>query len=223
MNIIEALQSRYSVRDFKPEPIAKETIQKIVEAATRSPSTSNTQCWEIYLIGGDVLERIRHAYIDRYEQDIPGNPELPGLPPDKLPPALAQRKNQMRTERLKLCGFDPNDPKSMKSFLAPNYKFFGAPILVILCMDRTLGEWQIFDLGLLSQSIMLAAQEFGVDSISASSITRYPDILRKELAIPDNLIITIGIALGHVNTQSIVNTYRSSRRPINEVVTFRGI
>jgi nitroreductase len=223
MNVIEALQGRHAVRDFKPEPIAKETILKIVEAATRSPSTSNTQCWEIYLIGGDVLERIRHAYMDRYKQDIPGNPELPGLPPDKLPAALAQRKNQMRTERLKLCGFDPNDPKSMKSLLAPNYKFFGAPMLVILCMDHMLGEWQIFDLGLLSQSIMLAAQEFGLDSIPASSITRYPDILRKELAIPDNLIITIGIALGYGNTKNIVNTYRSSRRPINEVVTFKGI
>jgi len=223
MNVLEALQSRHVVRDFKAESIAKETILKIIETATRSPSTSNTQCWEIYVVGGEVLERIRQMYIDRYEQGIPGNPELPGLPPDKLPPALAQRMKQMRTERLKLCGFNPNDPKAMKPFLAPNYKFFGAPILVIICMDRTLSSWQIFDLGMLSQSIMLAAQEFRVDSIPALSMMGYPDILRQELTIPDNLIITIGIALGYVNTENIVNTYRSPRRPINEVVTFKGI
>ncbi len=223
MNVIEALQSRHSVRDFKPDPIDKETILKIAEAATRSPSSSNMQCWEIYVVGGEILERIRREYIARYEQGMPRNTELPGLPHDKVPPALAQRMKQMRTERLKLCGYDPNDPKEMKPFLAPNYKFFGAPVLVILCMDRMLGMWQMFDLGMLSQSIMLAAQEFGIDSIPALSMTGYPDILRQELAISDNLMITIGIALGYVNTDNIANTYRSSRRPINEVVTFRGI
>ena len=223
MDVIEALQTRHSVRDFKPEPVAKETILKILEAATRSPSTSNTQCWEIYVVGGEVLERIRQPYMARYEQGVPGKAELPPLPPDRLPHSLVTRMSQMKTERFKLSGLDSNDPVAMKTFLAPNYRFFRAPILLIICMDRTLGGWSIFDLGLLSQSIMLAAQQFGVDSITALSMMNYPDILRKELAIPDSLIIAIGIALGYANEKNIVNTYRSSRRPINEVLIFKGI
>lgn len=39
----------------------------------------------------------------------------------------------------------------------------------------------------------------------------------------DNLQILIGVALGYPNTKSIINTYRSSRRPIQEAVTFKGL
>lgn len=223
MNVIEALINRRSIRDFRPESVPKETILKILEAAVWSPSTSNTQCWEIYVVGGDILERIRKFYITQYENNVPGKTEIPANPPEKLPPAMVERMEKMRNERLKLSGVNPNDPKAMKNYFAPNFKFFGAKIIVVLCMARNLGVLSFFDLGLLSQSIMLAAQHYGVDSVPALSMMSYPDILREELEIPNNLIITMGIALGYANTDNIITTYRSSRRPFEEAVTFKGI
>ncbi|MBC7343452.1 MAG: nitroreductase family protein [Clostridia bacterium] len=38
MNIIEALHSRHSVRAFKLDPVGKETLLKIMQAANQAPS-----------------------------------------------------------------------------------------------------------------------------------------------------------------------------------------
>ena len=57
MNVIEALNSRTSIRAFKSDPVSRETIFKIMEAAIRSPSWANTQPWEIYVAAGEALGR----------------------------------------------------------------------------------------------------------------------------------------------------------------------
>ena len=56
---------------------------------------------------------------------------------------------------------------------------------------------QCSDIGSLTQSIMLAAQQYGVSSAIAFMFASYPDLVRAELDIPDNLAILIGIALGY--------------------------
>jgi hypothetical protein len=56
----------------------------------------------------------------------------------------------------------------------------------------------------------------------ASAFVSPPDILRKELEIPENLNLVIGVGLGYPNPDSLINTYRSPRRPIQEVVRYKG-
>jgi nitroreductase len=90
-------------------------------------------------------------------------------------------------------------------------------------MDRSLTSWSIFDIGMLAQSIMLEAQQYGLGSIPAYNLVSYPDIIRKELEIPDDLSIIIGIALGYSDAQHPQNKFRSPRRPIQEVVRFIGV
>ena len=46
-------------------------------------------------------------------------------------------------------------------------------------MDRTLSHWSLFDMGSLAQSIMLAAQERGVDSAPAVVLAAI-DLLRAD-------------------------------------------
>ena len=48
------------------------------------------------------------------------------------------------------------------------------------------------------------------------------NLIRKELEIPDDLSIIIGIALGYSDAQHPQNKFRSLRRPIQEVVRFIG-
>lgn len=111
----------------------------------------------------------------------------------------------------------------MKGYREIGGRLFRAPVLVIMCMDRRLSTWSAIDFGLLSQTIMLAARGYGVDSIIAQAFVSYPDILRNELGIPDTQQIVTGIGLGYANPKSIINTYRSPRRALQEVVTFKGI
>ena len=48
-------------------------------------------------------------------------------------------------------------------------------------------------------------------------------MIRKEIEIPDELSIVIGIALGYKDDESPQNTFRSMRRPLDEVVRLNGI
>jgi nitroreductase len=110
-----------------------------------------------------------------------------------------------------------------QKFMADNYRFFGAPAVVFLCMDRTLTPWSIFDMGSLAQSIMLAAQQYGVDSAIAFTFASHPDLVRAELKVPDDLAVLIGIALGYADADHLRDQQRSSRRPLKDVVRCKGI
>jgi nitroreductase len=44
----------------------------------------------------------------------------------------------------------------------------------------------------------------------------------QELGIPDGLNRVTGIGLGYPDPQNIINTYRSPRRPIAEVVRYKS-
>ena len=49
-----------------------------MEEATHSPSWANTQPWEIFIAGGEVLEKIRRAYMENFAKDVPRDPDIPG-------------------------------------------------------------------------------------------------------------------------------------------------
>ncbi len=220
MDVIDSLYSRYSTRAFKPDPVDRETITRILEAATRAPSWANTQPWEIFVAGGDVLNRLRHAYLEDFHKGVTGKSDLPR--PQQWPPALQKRIKELAAERYKTVGIGRDDKTAKQAVFEANYRFFGAPVVIYLCMDRTLTPWSIFDIGMLAQSIMLAAQQHGLGSIPAVSLVSYPDLIRAELEIPDDLSIIFGIALGYSDSQHPQNKFRSPRRTVQEVVRFKG-
>jgi nitroreductase len=223
MDVIKAILDRYSARDFKSDIVPKVTLIKILEASLHSPSSGNSQPWQMFVAAGTVMESITRAYLDRFAKDAPNKPELSGSPITQWPKAMQDRMKLITAERQKLLGIDPQDSVAMKSYREIGGRLFRAPVLVVLCMDKSLSTWTVFDFGLLSQTIMLAARNYGVDSIVAGAFVSQPDILRKELGIPDNLQIVTGIGLGYQNPKSIINTYRSPRVSLEEAVTFKGI
>jgi len=222
VDVLKAIEARHAVRDFDSKPVPKDIVMKILETATRSPSGGNGQPWEIFVASGDTLETIRMAYQERAQAAAAGPPPRPGGPggPPPLPAFIQERMATIRRERMLLLGLDPADPASFKVFMSWGARLFGAPVLAVICMDKTLTCY--LDLGMLVQSICLAAQGFGVESLIAAGLISQQDILRKELEIPGDLSIVIGIGLGYPKPDSIINTYRSPRRPIAEVVRFKG-
>jgi nitroreductase len=50
MEVMEAIKIRRSVREFKDKPIAKEALEKIVDAARFAPTARNIQPWELVVV-----------------------------------------------------------------------------------------------------------------------------------------------------------------------------
>jgi len=216
MEVTQALASRHTVRAFLAQPVPRETVAVILEAALRAPSWANTQPWEIYIAGGETLERIREASIERTRQGTTARTDVPF--PEEWPDACRERTRTLTAGRAETLGVASDDPGFRQDFLDSNRRFFDAPIVVYLCMDRRLTSWSMLDLGMMAQSIMLAAQDHGVESAIAVNLVCFPDVIRAELDIPDELSIVIGIALGYADTSDPSGGFRSSRRPLDEAV-----
>jgi len=62
MELMDAMLTRRSVRQWTSEPVADETLEKLMEAAARAPSGGNTQPWAFVTIRDQArLKRLRAA------------------------------------------------------------------------------------------------------------------------------------------------------------------
>jgi nitroreductase len=64
MNFSELIKQRYSVRAYKPEPVAEEKLQQVLEAARLAPSAANRQPFQVIVLQTagrqEELRRIYH-------------------------------------------------------------------------------------------------------------------------------------------------------------------
>jgi nitroreductase len=220
MNVTEALKNRRTIRAFKPDRVDRDLLVRVLEPTLYAPSWANTQPWELFVAAGEPLERLRKAYGENLRNCVPRNPDIamPGAWPD----ACRTRMEALKAERTEALEQACGPGERISDLMQMNYKLFGAPVVVYLCMDRCLAPWSLFDLGAMSQSIMLSAEEQGIGSAVAVTLAAHPDIIRRELGIPDDLAVVIGIALGHPDPGSPQNKFRSSRRPLADVIRFSG-
>lgn len=58
MDLYEAIYGRRSIRKFKPDPIPKDVIKKILDAANWAPSGENMQMWRFAVVEGDEYAKV---------------------------------------------------------------------------------------------------------------------------------------------------------------------
>ena len=56
LTVMEAIQRRRSIRQFKPDPVPDELINQMLEAARLAPSGGNRQPWRFQIIKEGVLK-----------------------------------------------------------------------------------------------------------------------------------------------------------------------
>jgi nitroreductase len=66
MNVTEAINECHSIRAFLPKPVEKDKPDAVLAASVRAPSWANTQLWEIFVVTGSTLERIKEGYRQKY-------------------------------------------------------------------------------------------------------------------------------------------------------------
>ena len=63
MEYSELIAARYSVRDYKPDPIEEEKLQKVLEAARLAPTAANRQPFQLLVIRtAERQEELRQIY-----------------------------------------------------------------------------------------------------------------------------------------------------------------
>jgi len=57
MDVLEAIKGRRSVREFKPDPVKDEDLQKILDAGRSAPSAGNCQPLELVVVKDPSIKR----------------------------------------------------------------------------------------------------------------------------------------------------------------------
>ena len=214
MEILEGIKTRQSIRAFKPNPIPKDVMKKILQAASNSPSYTNTQPWEVVVVGGKKKNELSRKLLELARAKAPTNPDLPM--PKGWPPALEQRSRDHGARRLSTLGVARDDEEGREKLRLMNFEFYGAPCAVFLFIDGSLGEWSIFDMGLFAQTLILAAHSLGVESCLQASVTNYAPEIKKFLGLGGSKKLVICISLGYPDETAKLNTYRSLKQKPDE-------
>lgn len=217
--VLDAITSRRSVRAFLPTDVSRETIECILQTAAWSPSGSNIQPWKVQVLHGgkrDELSRVLTAAHDAGNE----RPEYLYYPKAWREPYLARRRNTGWT-LYKSLGIKKADRDASHRYRATNYDFFGAPVGLIVTMDRDMEAGSWIDVGAFVQSVMVAARAFGLDTCPQAAFSNYGDLVRSTLGLGDDQIVICGVAIGYADLAHPANRMRVSREPLSGFAKFR--
>ncbi|MGL5347803.1 MAG: nitroreductase family protein [Peptostreptococcaceae bacterium] len=69
MNVLDTIYNRKSVRKFKNQPVPKEDILKMLEAATQAPSPKHQQNWNfVVLTNRDIINKMADIVTKSHEE-----------------------------------------------------------------------------------------------------------------------------------------------------------
>jgi nitroreductase len=222
MDIIEAMKTRKSVRDFKPDPVEKEVLREILDIAGRAPSSLNSQPWEFTVIAGKALNNMRKTIVEKLKAGEPAQPEhsVIGWPSDSI---YRKRQVALAIGIFKLMGIGREDREKRGEWLERGFRFFDAPAAIIISVDRCLSEaGPLLDIGAAMQNICLAALVHGLGTCIEDQGVMYPEVVREFAHIPDSKRIIISIAIGTPNWDFPANKLMSARESVDSNTTWIG-
>jgi nitroreductase len=223
MDIVDAIKARKSIRGYKPDAVSKETLKEILEIAGRAPSAMNTQPWEFVVLGGEVLKKIRAAYIEKLRTGVAPNPEhsVTGWTRDSI---YRTRQVELAMELFRLMDIEREDQKKRREWMERGIRFFDAPAAIIVTTDKTLeGHTPLIDIGIAIQTICLAALNYGLGTCIEDQGCMYPDKLREIALIPESKRIIMAIAIGYPDWDFPANKLKTTRVPLEENTRWCGL
>jgi nitroreductase len=221
--IIEAITNRSSKRSFLPKPVPKEIQEKILNAAQLTPSGANMQPWITYAISDlDVLKSIGDAIIDKMNNGVANDQFIQYYPKTWVAP-FKKRRITTGVGLYNLMGVDRKDTQTRTKMWHDNFRWFGAQTVFFVFTDKANidgAQGALIDCGAYMQTVMLAAQEFGVDSCPQGSTTEFGKVIADVLKVPDNLALLYSVVLGYEDKDAKINSYKPDRVKLSDNVTF---
>lgn len=135
MEVFEAINTRRSIRHYKPDPIDDETLQKVLESARWAPSWANTQCWRFIVVRDSNIKAELAKIINKFKRN------------DEMVVSAAARAIVQTPVTIVVC-----------AEMGKSGYISGKP-------DTDKGDWFMFDAALAVQNMVLAAHALGLGTV----------------------------------------------------------
>jgi nitroreductase len=137
MQLEEAIKGRRSVRKFKPQPVPKEIIEKILELAIWAPSGMNRQEWFFLVVQGEKKDELLKIFGAAFEN--------------------------IRPNLEKVFTTKPKIVEGMKQFFQT---YGGAPVFILAYAGKgPSGNWDTSSTAVAVQNLLLAAYAEGLGTV----------------------------------------------------------
>jgi nitroreductase len=216
----EIIGGRFACREFSDTPVSRRTIEQILGVARFAPSGANIQPWHVYALAGAAKGRVSAALFEAHETCRDEHVSEYKYYASDLPEPYLKRRQEFGRLFYGSLGIARSDIDARSRQTAKNYAFFGAPVGLIVTIDRRLevGSW--VDLGMFVQNVLLAAAGRGLQSCPQETFAKYHRILRPLLSIPAEQMVVCGISIGHAKVEA--RERLMPRADVDEFVTFAG-
>ncbi len=184
------IESRRSIRRYKPDPVPRDALVRIIEAGRWAPSSANSQPWDIVVVQDPatkdlIQESVKHC-IARIKE-LRDFPFLRKFTAHYLLEAPVQ---------LVVCG-------------DPRFSY----VSMMHAVDPDVERWAMWgSVSMAVQNMLLAAHAAGLASVV---FTNYlPEEVKKILGIPDPLKVVCILPVGYADEQRAATI----RRPLEDFV-----
>lgn len=214
---VELVAARRSVRGFKEDCIAQDTLQQIFSVAQQAPSNCNTQPWQLGVVSGEAAQDLKQAIktaiaAGEYSMDFPYSGQYVDV--------YQQRQYQAAASLYQAMGIERGDKAGRAAAFDRNFDFFDAPHAAFLFLPEGFAEREAADLGMYAQTLMLALSAAGYASCPMTSLSFNADVVREYFDFPAAYRLMFGICFGYEDEAVAANQARTERAQLADVVKF---
>lgn len=214
----QLLVSRHSCRAFTPATVDRTELERVLAMGQRTATWCNTQPWTSYVLSGETLERTRAALIAHVTGGAGKEPDL--LDPETYTGERLTRRRQAGFALYGALGIRREDREARARQHLENFRFFGAPHVVVITVPAELREYGAVDIGAYIATLLLAAEACGLAAIPQAAPALNSPTLHQTLEISNDERIVATVALGYEDTDAAANAFRVPRAELEENVRF---
>lgn len=219
MNVHDALAARKSVRAFLDNPLSRDVVSRVLDSARNSPSGVNTQPWQVAAVMGEKKEALQKMIEEAFNRGEKPQMDYQYYPLKWFEP-YKTRRFQCGLQLYAALEIKREEKERRREQWIANYRAFDAPVMLYFFMDPGMETGSYMDYGMFLQSVMLAAVEEGLATCPQAALGEYPKIVKDVLGYPEDSILICGMALGYEDTTAKVNSYRTTREPVDTFTKF---
>lgn len=215
MDLFKAMKERKSARAYTEKQVSRADIEEIISYAGMAPSAINLQPWEFVVTYGEekdrLVRRLKKVHAERNATCGPGTSR-------PLPQRFSDRSKKAMLDMepsIKRLGIEFN-----RFIEQGSCSFYGAPVAIIVTIDKIFPVIRYLDIGLSVSYLFLAAEAKGISTCPIGLIIQYADEIAEALNIPEDKEILLAIAMGYRDGESYANEFKSSREGLKEILTW---
>lgn len=215
------LAQRASTRAYLETPVEDGVLKELLVQARMAPSGSNLQPGSFIQVRGEVRRQLSEEMVAAWRahhEKIEDGDYFAG----PMPMTLRRRQVGAAQALYASLGIARDDRAGRDRQFERNFRFFDAPVAVVVTIDAGFGAAGCMDLGMTLYGLMLAAQARGLASCAIGAIASYPELIRRHLGLDERARILCGLALGYADPAAPVNRTRTVRGNLDEYFRVAG-